>query len=467
MLSPSGRHPELPSAAVSVAAALALIQSPPLEATQVQGRIDQFYPRLKSANAEVQAAREQLRSRRGAFDPVFTFDTAAIRYNSSSNRGKAYATDMTEGVVEVMTRSGISFFAGSRLNLGDVKSPNSSTGTLGEYFVGIKLPLARGNGLNDRSVAERQAKLRVEVAERDVALLRIASLRGGLSAYYQWVGATLKRGIAQRLLEIARTRTEQIRLRVDRQDLPRAELVEIQIEVQRREGELAKADRQLANARYNLNLFLWEESGEPSPLKEAPPTNLPTPLALDGAQSDQWVERALARRPELEAIELSRQSVQLNLDLARNDRKPQLDFVVSPGVDNGRDSIGATSKVGIFYSIPLVQNTVDGRIDEARQRLRQIQLDRDFLVQQVRTQVQDGLNAVQQAYLRYQASQAEVRLAEELERLERVRYDAGDGTLFLLIQRERTRAEAQARLIDVIADYQQAQLDLRAAAADF
>lgn len=456
----------MPSAVPVLGLFFAALQAPTLEVADLQARIEQHFPRLVSARADVEAARGRLRSKKGAFDPVFTVDRSHLLYNSSSNRGKAYTTEMTEGVVEVQTRSGVSLFAGSRLNIGDVKSPRSSTGSLGEYFVGLKLPLMRGYGLNDKNVAEQQASIGVEVADRDVDVLRLGSLRSGLGAYYRWIAAGKKREIAARLLEIAKTRVEQIRARVERLDLARVELVEMQTEVQRREGQLAAANRELASAKYTLGLYLWQD-GDPFPLLGEPPKDLPVPTQLIPDTADKKVEQAVQKRPEIEAIGLSSKAVKLSLDHARNDRKPQLDFVVSPGFDNGQKSIGPTAKMGIFYSLPLVQNTVDGRIDEAVQKLKSIEIDREFLVQQIRTEVLDAINGVEQAFRRYEAAKAEVALAEELERLERVRYEAGDGTLFLLIQRERATAEARSREIDVIAEYQQAQLALRAATADF
>jgi outer membrane protein TolC len=452
--------------ALTKAIALAVTSMAPLQPDEVARRIERYYPKLQAARTQVDAARARLKERRGAFDPIFTIDTSHLRYNSSSNRGKAYATEMTEGVVEMTTPGGLKLFAGSRLNLGDVKSPNSSTGTLGEYFVRLKIPLLRGNGLNDRSVGEAQAQIGVSVAEQDVALFRLEALEGGVSAYWQWAAATRKREIAAQLLAIARTRADQIRIRVEREDLPRIELTEAETEVRRREGDLVRADRQRQAAANRLALYLWGPDGDPARLPESPAADFGTPATVGEKELAEAEASALARRPELAALELSQRAVQLTLDLARNDRKPALDFVVSPGFDAGGDAIGSTMKAGIFYSVPLRQNAVDGRIEEARTRLRKIQLDREFAARQVRVEVQDAANAVDAAYQRTQLAQAEVELAERLERGERIRYEAGEGTLFLLIQRERATAEARARLVDVLAEYQQARVTFRAATAD-
>lgn len=429
-------------------------------------RIDRDYPAIQGARTQIDAAKARLKERRGAFDPVFTIDTSHLRYNSSSNRGKAYATEMTEGTVEVLTPGGLKLFVGSRLNLGDVKSPRSSTGSLGEYFVGVKVPLLRGNGLNPQSVAESQARLGISVAEQDLSLIRISALQDGLGAYWKWAAAGRKHQVATQILTLARTRAAQIRKRVEAEDLPRIELTEAETEVLRREGDLAKAERSLQAARLQLSLFLWQADGPSQDWYSSTIPDLGVPTSIDPETIESAEEAAIQRRPELEGLDLSRQSVELSLGLARNDRRPALDFVVSPGVDLGSDSIGSTMKAGIFYSVPLRQNAVDGRIEEARQRLRKIEIDREFAERRIRTEVRDAASAIEAAFERYRAAQGEVDLAERLQRGEQIRYEAGEGTLFLLIQRERATAEARARLIDVLADYQIARLSLRAAMAD-
>ncbi|MGV3614065.1 MAG: TolC family protein [Fimbriimonas sp.] len=445
---------------------LSTLAQTPITPEALAQRIDRDYPAIQGARAQIDAAKARLKERRGAFDPVFTIDTSQLRYNSSSNRGKAYATEMTEGTVEVLTPGGLKLFVGSRLNLGDVKSPRSSTGSLGEYFVGVKVPLLRGNGLNPQSVAESQARLGISVAEQDLSLIRISALQDGLAAYWKWAAAGQRRQVAAQLLGLARTRAVQIRKRVEAEDLPRIELTEAETEVLRREGDLAKAERGLEGARLQLSLFLWEADGPASDWNSSAIPDLGVPTSLDADTIRTAEAEAVQRRPELEGLDLSRRSVQLSLDLARNNRRPALDFVVSPGVDLGSDSVGSTMKAGLFYSVPLRQNTADGRIEEARQRLRKIGIDREFVEQRIRTEVRDAASAIEAAFARYQAAQAEVELAERLQRGEQIRYEAGEGTLFLLIQRERATAEARARLIDVLADYQIARLALRAAMAD-
>jgi hypothetical protein len=53
----------------------------------------------------------------------------------------------------------------------------------------------------------------------------------------------------------------------------------------------------------------------------------------------------------------------------------------------------------------------------------------------------------------------EVTAARELERGEKIRFDNGSSTLFLINQRERGRAEAEIRYADVRVEMEQANLN--------
>ncbi|MBC8136057.1 MAG: TolC family protein, partial [Fibrella sp.] len=106
------------------------------------------HPKLRGSDAERRAATAKRVSKQGAFDPVPFAGSDYLRYNSTSTRGKPLDTTMSDVGVELPFRNGIKVVAGTRLNLGSPKSPESSTGNTGEWNVSIKAPLRRGLGIN-------------------------------------------------------------------------------------------------------------------------------------------------------------------------------------------------------------------------------------------------------------------------------------------------------------------------------
>jgi hypothetical protein len=190
---------------------------------------------------------------------------------------------------------------------------------------------------------------------------------------------------------------------------------------------------------------------------------MPLPLFPDDARLQASREGALAKRPEILAIQIQLRTVSLDETLALNDSRPDLSVVLQPGQDMGRLGIGDTLKAGINFSVPLGRWDASGRRDTARAKSIKLIQDRELTKRQVLLEVDDAWSAIQAAVDRFHATDAEVTLAKQLEDGERKRFAAGDSTLFLVNQRERATAEALGRLIDIQLEYQQALLALDAA----
>jgi outer membrane protein TolC len=187
--------------------AVASTQSAP-DLARVFADVDATFPKLQAARQTVAVAKGKVQEKQGAFDPVLTVDTATQRYNSSSSRGKGLTYEMLETSVEQTTRSGVKLLAGSRLNFSSVKSPASSTGELGEYYVGVKVPLQRDNLVNSKNVSEQIAQLEVYQLEEDVKAVRNGIRLTVASAFWELIAARQKQAIARQLLELARVRSE-------------------------------------------------------------------------------------------------------------------------------------------------------------------------------------------------------------------------------------------------------------------
>jgi outer membrane protein TolC len=230
----------------------------------------------------------------------------------------------------------------------------------------------------------------------------------------------------------------------------------------RRKGSLEKAERDLQKSELKLQFFLWNQQtiAEPKPLQRtrlpllASQFELPTQNAVEAGKNT-----ALMERPELLGIQLSRDLFSLDLALAENERKPALDFTLGPGTDLGGGGIGLTYKTGLFYSIPLRQNTADGRIIQVQVKLQKLDLEEKQTRQGILIEVSDAVSSLKQTLERVKAAELEVTAARELERGEKIRFDNGSSTLFLINQRERGRAEAEIRYADVRVEMEQANLN--------
>lgn len=284
------------------------------------------------------------------------------------------------------------------------------------------------------------------------------TLAGAALAYWEWVAAARRLEVYQENLAIARERADLVAARVQAGDLPRIDSLEAEQEVQRRLKSLLEAERSLEQAALKLAFYLWRSDGAPArvPEPESAPEDFLVPRPLNESEVAQQELAALALRPELKSLELAKEVVQIDYDLAANDRLPALDLSLSPGVDTGGNAIGPTIKAGLTLTIPLGTRSADGRMEAAQLKLDRLALEQVENVQRVLLEVRDVASQLRAVEGRYQAALSVLQLAREVERGERIRFELGDSTLFLVNQRERTTAAAELELIDVLQDYAQA-----------
>lgn len=390
----------------------------PLTLEEFLKRVDAYYPKIIGADAERRSFTEKRISKQGAFDTSVSYNTDYLSYNSS---GTLKNTTTNDVVVEFPTRYGPRFFAGTRLNFGAVKSPESNTGTGGEYLLGVKMPLLRGLGINEKAAQEKQAFLGEKVADQDFAGTRLDILLKAAGVYWKWVAAGRKAEVARDLLKVAEVRAEAFREEFRRGALAGIVVAEAEQEVARREGNLRKAERDLQEAAFALSLFLWEQDGarSPQPTPDRVPEETPAPVELTAEEIAEGKRLALERRPELKAIGLNREISRVDERLARNDRLPTLDFVFNPGADLGDRAVGNTLKAGIVFALPLQQRNATGRINEARLKIEKINQEERLARETVLVEVDDAASAVNAAWQRYLAAVTELERAQRVEQGER------------------------------------------------
>jgi outer membrane protein TolC len=449
----------------------AKVISTSIDKTEKAMSLDEFlklvelnYPKLQSADAERRISSAKRLEKAGAFDPVINHLSEYLRVQDTFKPGVAKNAVHNEAKFDMLTRSGIKVFAGMRLNPNDTKTPFVPTGKSGEYFAGMSIPLMRGLNINEKSAAEQQAKLGEPLAGWVFGSTRLELLLKAAAVFFDWSGAKSRIDIARGLLSIAEARVDQIKERVKDGDLPALDIAESQQEIERRQAAYVKSQREFQKASLSLSVFLWDENGSPRmvpPLEQVPSLS-PEPAKMTEPEWMAGRKSALNLRPELRRIALEREQAKIDLRLARNMMLPAMDAYVTQGADTGPQGIGPIVRAGMNVSLPLRQRTARGQAQAAELKIQKLNLDEKLEKLRIQTEVDDAVSAINTSYERWAATREEVKKAKEVESGERLRFAAGDSTLFLVNQRERSTAEAQMRLIDVHVDYLQALAAFRA-----
>lgn len=423
-------------------------------------QVEANYPKLRGGRLMLDVASAKVLEKQGAFDPSVALSTGYQRYNSSSDPGKAKEFFSNSATVFRSDPSGIKWEAGWINNQGGVKSPNSSTGDFGELFVGAGIPLLRGLNINEKSVALEQAELMETQVQYGYQQLRLSVLLDAGSAYYNWVTAVMQREIVEENVRLAQERAAQVAVSIEAGDKPRIDQVEADREVEKRQEALLKAERLVQKAAIKLALYLWNSQGQAQEIPEPDqaPKALPETDEVDRERLAYLQVKALEMRPELRKLQLQKDVVELDRELAKNQRLPQLDLKLRPGVDLGNQGVGFTFKAGLELVIPLATRTADGRERAASIKLEKLSLEQVESVRRILLQVRDAASELEAARLRLQRALEVYRLAKELEEGERIKFSLGDSSLFLVNSRERSTVAAALKVLEIRNEMAQALL---------
>lgn len=426
--------------------------------------VEKNYPKLKGADAERRIAGAKRLEKAGAFDPVITSINEYLRVQDIFKPGVAKDAIHNESRLDLLTRSGIKLFATARLNPNDTKTPYVPTGRAGEYAAGMTVPLLRGLRVNEKKAAEDQAKLGEPVAAQVYGLSRLEILLKAAALYWEWVGAKVRIGVARNLLAVSQVRLDQIKERVQKGDLPALDIAEQEQEIQRRQAAVVKHTREFQKASISASVLLWDDSGTPKPMPDLAdvPDLKPEPRKFTDSEWLEGRKSALALRPELKRISLEREQARIDLRLAQNMILPAVDAYVLQGADTGYQGIGPVVRAGMAMSLPLRQRTARGQAQAAQLKIQKLNLDEKAEKQRIQAEVDDAVSAINTSYEKWEATVLEVKKARQVESGERMRFGAGDGTLFLVNQRERATAEAEMRLAEVHVEYLQSMAAFRA-----
>ena len=172
--------------------------------------VRKHHPLLASERAGREVARAEARAARGEFDTVLTVQgrVAAAGY---------YDPRRLDAVLEQpLPVLGSSIYAGYRLTRGNVAPYYGELRTLdrGEVRGGVRLPLLQDLAIDARRAGISTAGMDATAAEQTYREVELALELDAAIYYYSWVAAGRKLLILERLVELARSRDEQIRTTV-------------------------------------------------------------------------------------------------------------------------------------------------------------------------------------------------------------------------------------------------------------
>lgn len=415
--------------------------------------VNKNFPPLRAALLERPLAEAELLNQQGRFDFV-------LRPRLETQNFGYYQNERFEiGFDQPTTVWGATLYSGYGISRGRYPDYDGKfvTNDDGQIRTGVRIPLARDRSIDNRRADLGKARIGLRLADLSIDQQRLTILQSATRRYWDWVAAGRRLLIANTLLDVAMGRDTILKEAVRIGALPQFEQVDNQRIVLQRRSNVVEARRSLENSSIELSLFLRDTNGQPqlAPAEQLLP-GFPDPAEISEKQVLDDMNDALSRRPEVLRYIFQRNQVQIDKKLAENQRLPNVDlfteYVREAG--DGRVRRGPNDlRVGLIFEMPLQRRQATSRLQNAEARLSQIEQRENFQKDQVTADVRDAASAVRAAFERSRVVSEELSVTRQVEDAERLRFELGDSTLFVLNQREQATAEAAIREANALADY--------------
>jgi outer membrane protein TolC len=421
-----------------------------LSPTIVKESALKYHPTVIAALEKMRAGEEAVRGARGAFD---TKVVSSYRRQTKHDWNTTLSRTQLEKPLRLANSK---IYAGSEQisNPNGFLAPVYNTGNplnqTGNYsLIGLKMSLWKDLLIDPDRAALQSAKYNAKIAKSEKKLTELDIGRFGQLAYWEWVTANKVKNVYDDLLKNGEIRNEYLVSRYKKGDIAQILVTENEQYIASRKGSLQAAKERLLNAEYALSLFYRDESGEPILLSstesfEDYPNNLATFLSSLDLNSN--IDELINKRPDMRNFALYVDKTGVDLELARQSLKPQLDVTTEyfqrtiAHTNIPRDYLMVMAQI----NVPIERNLGNGNIAAARARQMVAQSEMSLGRQSYKFEVMAHRKTL---YLRLeQVTQSEIEFtkAKELTISETYKFKSGGGNLYLVNLREEAQARAEA-----------------------
>ena len=444
---------------------------------------------IRLDHSQIEFAQNNLHRSRGPFDPLVTS-------SFSDNRAKSPAITQVQGAAILDTLSqtttlgyaqtfqtGTNFqtsFNASKLSTNDSLSlVNPSIAT--DLQFAVTQPLLRNFGLFPNRapilIARRnlnQARSVFQGEVNDIILQTVGN-------YWNVVLARESLTVQRKSLEEAQKSYDHDKKALGLGALPPLDIYRSESQVASRRVGVIQAEYALKQAEDQFRRVIGADLDPAMRVLDLELTDQPEPLgALPSTDIATTLARALVNRPELEATRQQLAADELNIRLAHNSLKPDLElsgFYSGNGVAGNQFNTAAppvlVSRTGLgdglsqsFHftypaygaslslTLPIKNHSAEANLADASVSRRRDQYQQRRNTQNITLEVTNAVHALEQTKLSMEASKVALDLAQQSLHADERKYELGAETVFFVLDAQTQLAQAALNLIQAQVNFQ-------------
>jgi hypothetical protein len=409
--------------------------------------IRQYHPVVRQAEFTLQRARAQLFQSRGNFDPFLTGEV-----ERKSLDGKVYYNYFNPQIT-VPTWYGIDIKAGIEEISGDRVSSESTLGQTS--YVGVKLST---NGLlfDTRRAALAQAKLFLSQTESEKQLAVNNIIFDALVAYWNWVREYQNYTIITNAIKVNEERLRFVRVEFEQGARPAIYTTESLSQLQGFYVQQQAALLAYLNAGIELSGFMWLDGNNPYKWDEniVPDINdLHTNYNIPVLNK---LLDAVNNHPKLTSVNYKIGSLKIDQKLKSQYFIPKLSVSANLLGKGYYDNFSLTNtqlennhKLGITLNMPLLYREALGGYKASKLKVFEMQTEQSNLTIQLEVKVKMYYNEVVSLKNQIETYSKAYDNFQRLFTGEKIRFDNGESSLFVLNSRENKLLEASQKLVEL------------------
>jgi len=330
----------------------------------------------------------------------------------------------------------------------------------------LKQPLARGFGPDVALATQKKADLAATEATIKAQLAAEEMVRDLVVAYWELAYSSFEVDVRTQGVDLAKKQDQLTHEQIRAGAAPSTALGSTTYEIATREEALLRAQLDLEQKSLELRQKAGLEMGKRDIVVK--PGEV-----FDVGQDDFDVEETLARshqaNRQLATVQLERKIADVDLAVAQDQVKPQLDLQLQGAVTGQGDSTGESVgsigdsfqvTAGISMSFELSGAARRNR-DAAQSKKHRLDIDRADLERQIDVQVVTSVKQVTAARTRVALADKAIAVAEDNVRAERASFMAGRSTNFQVMQQQGQLIDARLARGRAVADYHEAVAQLQ------
>jgi cobalt-zinc-cadmium efflux system outer membrane protein len=345
---------------------------------------------------------------------------------------------------------------------------NKETEDQGEVRFGIEIPILRNGFIDTFRGAVQKGEWAEELSKSQERSQKLDLLRQLGVRYWDWFTQGRRLKVAEELLTLSVDRQDKIKIRVDRGDIARIELLEGDRIVLQRKAARAQQERNFIKSKLDLEAFISSpvlEGKIKVDANEIPEYSYPNAATLSrfSVLDTREIE---TNHPESRRQEILLTQAQIDQKVAKNQFLPKLDLSLNVSKDMGtpvKSLNPAENEAGVTFEFPLPSRAAQARKAQAATVVIRQEAQLDLTRVRIRNQIEEARNTLNLSIERMGIANQELELARELVKMENKRFLNGDSNLITLNIREQNLAEAEIRRFESFSEYRRSLNDFKVA----